>query len=316
VLYAAAMFAMALPSRWRERRFWISVVVFGAGIAAFSAVCFREWGMLWPSNHSGTISLSNFARTLDVVQRSRLFSFYAQALSVSEPVLAALTCLLVLGVLLSSLQMLRKDIHLIWMPATALGNVAMVFLVGPIPAEAAKFHDFFRHISYGFPLLGITLAYGLSQVIQRMRGRRALMCQALAGTALLAVVLAELLLLEGPVRPVDTIRGPLTTTDVHVTAAQLVTDPFPLPRMEFRQEGFRYLPSSEEYMGIYPDDVYNHFAPSDVRRSDNSLDYYTAAAVLFLGLVVLAFAPSPILAITRRPATQSAFDCGSRGSSL
>jgi hypothetical protein len=292
VLYAGAMFVTSLPSRWRDRRFWLSAIAFAAGIAPFSAVCIREWGMLWPGNHSGTISLSNFTRTLEVVQRSDLFSFYANALGLSKPALTAISGALLLCLVVSALQMVRRDLHLAWMPATALGNVAMVFLVGPIPAEAAKFHDFFRHISYGFPLLAVTLAYGANELLGSLRGRWRQSGSVALSALLAALVLTEIWLLQGPVRPFDTARSPLMTSDVHVTAAELVAQPLPLPVMNFRHAGATYIPNSDAYLATYPDNVYSYYSRADVREFDNPADYYAAAEAVFLTLLVLGIVPS------------------------
>ncbi len=104
---------------------------------------------------------------------------------------------------------------------------------------------------------------------------------------LVALVLINLWLLQGPVRSQHRIQGPLMPTDVHVTVAELAVDPYPLPTMQFRRDGPGYVPASDEYMAVYPDDLYRYYAAADVRRADNSVDYYTAAAMLFGGLLLL-----------------------------
>lgn len=287
VLYMGAMYLASAAVRWRVRGFWLSATAWGLVIAAFSAVTLSEFGMTWPGNHSGTIQPSNFFSTLDVVQQSRLFGQYASALGLSEEALAVIAGIVVVAVTLSGIQMLRRDFVLAWMPAAAVGNVLMVFVVGPVPAEAGKFHDFFRHISYGFPLLAVTLAYGTNEVYRSLSGHWGQLLRSGIVLGLAALVLAELHLLAGPVTPGSHTGSPIMTSDVHVMATELLVNPYPLPFMEFRLSDGRYVPDAEEYMAGFPDDVNQHYADADVRLVGNAVEYYRAAAALFLGFLVI-----------------------------
>ncbi len=289
ILYMAAMYAADLMMRWRERGFWLSSVVFGAVAACFSAVTLREFGMIWPGNHSDTLSLANFTKTLDVVRQNHLFSMYASALNLSESVLALFVGLALTMVAVGTIQMVRRDFSLIYLPVTALGNVVMVFFVGPIPAEATKFHDFFRHISYGFPLLAVTAAYGVNYLCAHCR--RPGLKSIVYGVIALLVVL-QLSMLAGPVTPGRPNTTPLMTSDVHVMATELLIDPYPLPVMRFRQSDSRYVPDAADYMAHFPDNVDQHYAGADVRRVGNAIDYFRAATILFvwfLAIVALHF---------------------------
>lgn len=292
ILYTAAMVAAGLKGGWKRRNFWLSVTGWLVVMAGFSMASLRDLGELWPGNHSGTIKLSNFADTVQVLQGAGVFGRYANALGMTESVLTVLSVLILLLVVLSSIQMLRKDFRLVWIPVTALGNVVMVFFVGPVPAEATKYHDFFRHISYGFPLLGITLAYGANEGLGFLRGRWRRSGGAILSAALALLVLTELLVLEAPVRPYDTVRNSLLSEDVHVTAAKLLSDPYPLETIKFRRSGSFYVPDDEQYLRGYPDNVNSYYASADIRQFDNPADYYTAAEMLFIGFLVLAAAPS------------------------
>ncbi len=295
ILYVIPMYLAAALGRWRDRRFWVSVLALGAVVGGFVAVSLREFGMVWPGNHSATMNPWNSVRTLEVVQRSQLFSMYASALRVSEPVLAILVAAALFLIAFGTIQIVRKDYRLAYMPALALGNVAMVFFVGPIPAEASKFHDFFRHISYGFPLLAVTVAFGLNSALESVRGRWKDLPMFALYAALAALALMQTSLLEGPVSPGNSNSGPLMTSDIHVTAAEMLADPYPLPVMKFRQEGERYVPDVADYMAIYPDDVYEHYRFADIRRFDNAADYYSAArAIFFFLLLTVALAAASV----------------------
>lgn len=314
ILYVMPMYLATLVVRWRDRRFWLSVLALGLFLGCFVAICIREFGMIWPGNHSATLALANFGKTLAVAEESGIFSMYARALGISNRVLIAIIMAILVALVLSGIQMLRRDFQLAYMPVVALGNVIMVFFVGPVPAEAAKFHDFFRHMSYGFPLLAITIAYGLSEVLRCMPSRLKQPVRLAAYAGLAALVLVELSVLGGPVSPTNTVRSPLLTSDVHVTAAEVLVNPFPLPVMKFRKEGTRYIPDDPEYMAIYPDDVYQHYAPTDVRRFDNPADYYGSAEALFLALLALLATPSLVsMLLGRRGSDQKLIDSRASG---
>ena len=292
ILYTGAMVAAGLKDGWKRRSFWLSVTGWLGVMAGFSVVALRDLGEVWPGNHSGAIRLSNFAATVQVLHGAGVFGRYANALGLTEGVLATLSVLILLLVVLSFVQMLRKDFRLVWIPVTALGNVVMVFFVGPVPAEATKYHDFFRHISYGFPLFGITLSYGANEALGHLRGRWRRSGEAILATALALLVLTELLVLEAPVRPYDTVRNSLLSEDVHVTAAKLLSDPYPLETIKFRRSDSFYVPDAEEYLRGYPDNVNSYYAAADIRQFDNPADYYTAVEILFIGFLALAAAPS------------------------
>lgn len=212
--------------------------------------------------------------------------------------LAAMVTAVLVAILLSALRMLMTDLQLVYMPVMALANVVMVFFVGPIPAEASKFHDFFRHMSYGFPLLVVTLGYGYHHAMSYFKGRWGAILRPVAYLGVAALVLAELALLEGPVTPGAAAKSPLMTTDVHVSATQLLVDPYGLPEMKFRKDGARYIPDMPEYMATYPDDVYRHYGAADVRRWGNAFEYYDSARFVFLALLVIAGGASVIKART------------------
>lgn len=291
ILYVIPMYLAMLVVRCRDRRFWLSVLALVLFLGCFVAVCVREFGMIWPGNHSATIALDNLGRTFAVASQSGVFSMYAQALGISGELLIVLMVAILIAAALSGIQMLRSDVQLAYMPAVALGNAAMVFFVGPVPAEAAKFQDLFRHASYGLPLLAITIAYGLNEVLESVPSRLTQPATIVTYASLVELVLLELSVLGGPVNPTNTARSPLLTSDVHVTAAEFVVDPLPLPVMRFRNNGVGYLPDDSHYMAIYPDGVYQHYASTDVRRFGNTYDYYVAAAGMFLALLFVAASP-------------------------
>ncbi len=290
VFYMAAMYMVAAVVRWRQRRYWASLLLTSLIIVGFSGILFQEYGTIWPDNYrfSATISLSNFFETLQVVQQSGLVRMWAAALSISpwSLVLAVLVMASVLA--LGSVSMLKRDSTLIWMPAAALGNVVMALAVGPVPAEATKYHDFFRHISYGFPLLAVTVAYGVNYLCVRCRHS---WVRAVVYGAIALLVLGQLSLLEGPVTPGNPATTPLMTSDVHVMATELLIDPYPLPVMEFRRSDSRYVPDAAEYMARFPDNVNQHYAGADIRRVGNALDYYRAAMMLFIWFLALGALP-------------------------
>ncbi len=305
-LYMLAMYSCAIRDQWRKRFFWLSVFVWGVVVGVFSIVGLREFGMVWPGNHSGTLHISNFTETLRVVQQSRLFSMYASALGISEYVLTTLIALVLALVLFATVRMFKKDFGLIYMPVAALGNVVMVFFVGPIPAEAAKFHDFFRHISYGFPLLAVAVAYGIHETVDHLEGHWGVLVRRMIFLALTALIIAQLKLLAGPVMPGSPSTTPIMTSDVHVMASELLSNPYPLPVMKFRLADGRYIPDADEYMAGFPDDLDRYYAASDVRVSGDAVEYYRAATVTFLGFLLIgifSFLPTYLARTTDRPRT-------------
>ncbi|MHB1161895.1 MAG: glycosyltransferase family 39 protein [Chloroflexota bacterium] len=289
VFYMSAMFLLSLKEGWRDRGFWVSVLAFACTLLGFSAILFREYGVLWPDNYrfSATISASSFLSTLQVAGESQVFDRWASASGMSPVALGGVMGLTLILVLASAIEMLRKDLALLWMPVAALGNLVMALAVGPIPAEAGKFHDFFRHISYGFPLLAVTLAYGTNEVYRSLSGHWGQLLRSGIVLGLAALVLAELHLLAGPVTPGSHTGSPIMTSDVHVMATELLVNPYPLPVMEFRLSDGRYVPDAEEYMAGFPDDVNQRYANADVRLVGNAVEYYRAAAALFLGFLVI-----------------------------
>ena len=297
VLYMVAMNLAAGVKRWRSGSYWLSLLPWILIVAAFSAVALREFGMIWPGNHSGTLSLSNFGSTLAVVQESRLFSAYSSTLGLSEGMLAAILCLLLALIAYAFYRMWLEDFALSYMPAVALANVLMVFFVGPVPAEASKFHDFFRHISYGLPLLAITIAYGLNDLSNRLVGRLGTCLKGLATVGLSLLVVVQLSMLQAPVTPGENTDRPIMTSDVHVTAAELVIDRYELPVMRFQWSGSRYLPNEDAYMADFPDVLNRRYAASDVRLVGNSFEYYLTARNVFLLFLVMCL---PSLVFVRR----------------
>lgn len=287
VLYVAAMYVASAMARWRHRGLWASSAVLAAILAAFSWVSATQLGSLWPGNHSSTLRIDNPGRTWSVALDSGIYWRYASALGVSGEALAGMTAGLLLVVLVATVLMARSRFELLYMPVAALGNVTMVFFVGPIPAEAAKFHDFFRHMSYGFPLLAVTVAYALGYALDRSKPYTRLAASIFAYGGLAVLAFAQLSLLEGPVLPLRPAQTPLMTSDVHVTLAQVVEDPMNLPVMRFREDDRRLIPDSEDFMSVYPDVVYKHYEPNDVRRSGNSIEYYSTVKTIFAGYLVL-----------------------------
>ena len=287
ILYMGAMYAAGLRDRWRDRHYWLSAIAFGLIAAGFSAISLHEFGVIWPGNHSNTINPSNVPRTLAVVQESQLLWKYATVLGMSQTQLAAGLCVLLVALLLCTVQMIRRDLRLVFMPMAALGNLVMVFFVGPIPAEATKFQDFFRHISYGFPFLAITLAYGLNQAARVSRGWWAPMPRVVVAVGLAWLTLVGLSILAGPVTPGAHVNSPIMTSDVHFTAPTLLTSPYPLPVTKFQLSESRYVPDEHDYMAVYPDEIRAHYAPADVRLTGNAIEYYRAAQVVFLGFLAM-----------------------------
>jgi hypothetical protein len=287
VLYMIAMHLVALKERWRQGSFWLSTTVWLVFAAAYSAVLWREFGMLWPGNHAGSISLSNFGETLEVVRGSGILGLYAEAFAIGEGAFLLLVAMLAAGIALATARMLGRDFGLIFMPVAAIGNIVMVFFVGPVAAEAGKYHDFFRHISYGMPFLAVTLAYGASALLEAMRGRWGRWSRFAVYATLAAAVLAQISLLQAPVDPYSSHKGPVMTSDVHVPMSELVARPYQLPVMPFKQAGQGYVPDAPEYMAVFPADVHQFYAPVDVRSAGHALDYYHAVKLLFVGLLAL-----------------------------
>ncbi len=285
ILYMGAMYLCSLPQHWRERGYWLSVGVWALVCSGFSAVMLRDYGMIWPGNHSGTLSLANFGRTLEVVREARLFSAYSSALGLDE---WALTALLVVAMGLIGyglLRMLAREPSLSYMPAAALGNVLMVFFVGPVPAEAAKFHDFFRHISFGFPLLAVTIAHGLYEMRGAVSGRLGAGLKLSAVALFSALVFVQLSMLHAPVDPAVPAARPIMTSDIHVLATELLIDRYELPVMRFKLVDGRYLPDEDLYMADFPDVLARHYKDRDVRLVGNAGEYYEAAAYVFVLLL-------------------------------
>lgn len=289
VLYMAAMYLAVMVVRWRDRLYWVSVLGWGVVIAGFSMITLREFGMIWPGNHSATIKLSHYYNALQAVRESRLFSSYASALGVEESILAVALISGAVIVAIASAWMLKKEFSLIYMPVAAIGNVAMVFSVGPVPAEAAKFHDFFRHISYGIPLLVATVAYGVIAANRYLRGSFKLVFATSIIVELTALVILNLSLLKVPVTPGNLVVRPLMTSDVHIMATELLVHPSTLPVMRFKLSDRRYIPIADEYMNGFPDPLNRHYSASDIRSVGNAVDYYNAAEMVFVGFLVLRF---------------------------
>jgi hypothetical protein len=294
ILYMIAMHLAALKARWRQTGFWLSTLTWLVFVAAYSTVLWREFGMLWPGNHSGSISLSRFGETLQVIRGSGILELYADAFAIGEGAFLLVAAMLAAGIALTTARMLGRDFGLIFMPVAAVGNIVMVFFVGPVAAEAGKYHDFFRHISYGMPFLAVTLAYGVNALLEAMRGRWGRWSRMMVYAALAVAVLVQLSLLEAPVDPHSSHKGPVMTSDVHVTVSELVARPYQLPVMQFRQAGPGYVPDAPEYMAVFPGDVHGFYEPMDVRSAGDALDYYHAVKLLFIGLLALMAAAAAL----------------------
>ena len=160
-----------------------------------------------------------------------------------------------------------------------------------------KFHDFFRHISYGFPLLAITIAYGLNDLSKRLTGRLGTYLKGCVIAGLSLLVLVQLSMLQAPVTPGLNSDISIMTSDMHVTAAELVIDRYELPVMRFQWSGSRYLPNEDAYMADFPDVLNRRYAASDVRLVGNSLEYYLTARNVFLLFLVMCL---PSLLFARR----------------
>lgn len=292
ILYMAAMYLASIKVQWRERGYWVSVLAWGIVLAMFSVVTMKEFGVLWPGNHSGTLKLSNFVDTVRVAHGAKLFSTYAAALGLEESILAIGLALGAVLTLFASVRMLRKDLALVYMPVAAIGNVIMVFFVGPVPAEAAKAHDFFRHISYGFPLIAATIAYGIVVIYAIVPASWERVVKSLTVVILVALVVFNLSVLQVPVSPGKQVVRPLMTSDVHILATELLVNPCELPTVRFQHTGGRYVPIADDYMKVFPDPLNQYYSASDIRLVGNAVEYYQSASVLFLGiLAALLLAP-------------------------
>jgi len=285
VLYMAAMYLASFREQWRKRAYWVSTLAWGIALGLFSAVSVREFGMIWPGNHSGTLRLANFVDTVRVADEAKLFSTYAAALGVSEDVLVASLALAAVLLLFASVRMVRKDLALTFMPVAAVGNVIMVFFVGPVPAEAAKWHDFFRHISYGFPLIVATMAYGIVAIWAIVPASWERAFKSLSVALIVALVVFNLSVLRTPVSPGNQMVRPLMTSDVHILATELLVNPLELPTMRFQHAEGRYVPIADDYLNVFPDPLSQHYSRSDIRSAGNAVEYYQSATVLFFGML-------------------------------
>ena len=280
LIYAGA-FTLALPIMRRDLRSWLSPSIAAAAVISFTLFIAAATDAFWPARSSG-LSPDNIGANLNSLVLVA-WPYYVRVLLMDDLRAVLLVAMFTITLILGVARLARSNRAMLAVPAALAINVAAALALNPFALRSSEPTEYFRHLSYGLPLLALLSAVGVDWVLRALKGRGAVFKAALWALAL-ALIFGELYLLATPEEFYhgNTAGSLLRGGDIYVQALDLVRYPIELPCDVCEPvlgggfEGFR--PRLFDHYGVY-----------DMHSNTVGISYQAISAVLvFVGAVAAA----------------------------
>lgn len=286
LIYAGA-FTLAVPVMRRRLGDWLPVSIAAGAAASFALFVAVATDAFWPARSSG-LSLGNIGLNLDSLL-GIAWPYYARVLLIDDFRAVLLVAVFAIALVLGVGRLAATNRAMLIVPAALAINLLAALSLNPLALRSFEPTEYFRHLSYGLPLLALLSAVGADWVVRRFKGRWEVAKTAL-WTAALALIFGELYLLATPEEFYhgNTAGSLLRGGDVYVQALDLVRYPIELPcdvcdpvlGGGFR--GFRQR-------------LFDHYGAYDMHSNTVGISYQAISAVfVFLGAAAVA-APRRLL---------------------
>jgi hypothetical protein len=288
VLYAGCLSLGLLASRPKVRQFGLYSFWLGLFLIPMIATWVINFGFLWPQNYNHTLRLDYPLENYNILESMGALGFYYRGLGLSAEGALIFIALFALSVLLGVLVMAAKNRYLLALAIPGIGNTVMIFFANPYIPNTFHFADFFRHASFGIPLLVLTAAYGLNELYKLLSCRTWSRGIGYAGLLLLVLVVVR----EGDIlaNPTAThrpgIADQVLTTYTYLSMQDILDHPFQLPQMSYYDQGDVIVAHCTAM--DWPDDAINHYKPLDMAFDSQGSPFGYASVPAFL--VALCFA--------------------------
>ena len=280
-LIYAGVFVLAVPVLRRDLRSWLSPVIVASAAVAFVLFIAVATDAFWPGPSSG-LSPSNIGPNLESL-RVEVWPYYARALLV-EGVRAIVLAAIVAGaIVLGVARLARANRVMLAVPVALAINFVVALSVTPLALRSSEPTEYFRHVSYGLPLLALLAAVGVDWIIRSLKGRGAVFKAAL-WTIALGLIGGELYLLATPEEFYHghTSGSLLRGGDIYVQALDLVRSPIELPCDVCD-------PVLGGGFGGFRQRLFDHYAIHDMHSNTVGISYQAISAVfVFLGAAAAA----------------------------
>ncbi len=283
LIYAGA-FTLALPIVRRDLRSWLSPLI--AAAATFSFVFFiaAATDAFWPARSSG-LSPDNIGTNLNSLVLVA-WPYYARVLLMDDLRALVLVAIFAITLILGVARLAGANRAMLAVPAALAINVVAALALNPFALRSSEPTEYFRHLSYGLPLLALLSAVGIDWVLRALDCRGAVF-RAAPWALALALIFGELYLLATPEEFYhgNTAGSLLRGGDIYVQALDLVRHPIELscdvcePVLGGGFTGFRQR-------------LFDHYGTYDMHSNTVGISYQVISAVfVFVGAVAAAASP-------------------------
>lgn len=302
VLYAGFLTLGLIVSRPRIKQFALYAACLGAFLIPMIVTWLVNFGFLWPQNYNRTLGLQYPMENYQILRNIGGISLYHRGLGLSEEMAFALLGLFALSALIGTIIMAGKDRHLLAIAIPGIGNTVLIFFANPYIPNTFHYADFFRHASFGVPLLVMASAYGFYQLFAYTTGRRWSRTIAIIGLIMLVMTVAR----EGDIlgNPTATHHPNATqalTSNIHLSLQDIIDRPIQLPQMDYRWDGSVIVASCNTM--TWPDDLFSIYRPLDMSFDTKGRPFGYASVAAFL--IGLCFALLAEVRTTRKSLGQS-----------
>ncbi len=287
----AGVFVLAVPLARRDLKSWLSPLIPAAAAIVFALFIAVTTDVFWSARSSG-LSLGNFGSNLESL-RLEVWPYYVRALLVDDVRAIVIVAIFGSAVAVGVAHLARADRVVLAVPAALAINVVASLSVNPVALRSYEPTEYFRHVSYGLPLLALLAAVGTDWILRSLRERGAAIKVALWMIAL-GLIGGELYLLSTPEEFYhgNTSGSLLRGGDIYVQALDLVRSPIELPCDVCE-------PILGGGFGGFRQRLFDHYAFYDMHSNTVGISYQAISAVfVFVGAVAAAATrlPRPLTA--------------------
>ena len=289
ILYAAFLGLGILASRPAIKRLVLFATPPGIFVGAMAAIWITNFGFVWPQNYNRTLGLDYPLRNYEILLGKDALGIYQRGLGLDVNWAIGILALFLLSVLFGGAVMLFKNRYLLALAVPAVGNTVIIFFANPFIPNTYHFADFFRHASFGLPILVLMSAYAFHWIYRHLAARRGLRLLAYASMLLLVLtVVREGDIMANPTathRPEGNATQVLTAT-THLSLQSIVQNPMSLPPMGYYYDGQVTVARAE---GIsWPEDSFDFFKPLDMAFDSTARSFGYGSVMLFLLALLFA----------------------------
>ena len=286
LIYAGA-FTLAVPVMRRRLGDWLPATIAAGAAASFALFVALATDAFWPARSSG-LSLGNIGLNLDSLL-GIAWPYYARVLLIDDFRAVLLVAVFAIAVVLGVGRLAVANRPMLIVPAALAINLLAALALSPLALRSYEPTEYFRHLSYGLPLLALLSAVGADWVVRQFKGRWEV-AKTVLWIAALALIVGELYLLATPEEFYhgNTAGSLLRGGDIYVQALDLVRYPIELPcdvcdpvlGGGFR--GFRQR-------------LFDHYGVYDMHSNTVGISYQAISAVFVLLGAVAVAAPRRLL---------------------